>query len=87
MLLTRWRGSSRSLKSPSRRWPFLTWCHVQDLAGINAYAFYKAHTKENISRRDFIFKLAQELVRPFIDSRTVVTAEQSLSVGGPRRRW
>ena len=46
---------------------------------------YKALTKDNISRRDFIFKLAKELVRPFIDSRTVVTAEHSLSVGGPRR--
>jgi len=59
----------------------------QVLAGINAYALYKAHTKDNTSRRDFIFKLAEELVRPFIDSRTVVTTEQSLSVGGPRRRY
>ena len=59
----------------------------QVLAGINAYALYKALTKDNISRRDFIFKLAEKLVGTFIDSRTVVTAEQSLSVGGPRRRW
>jgi len=56
----------------------------QEIAGIYAYALYKALTKD-ISRRDFIFKLAEELVRPFIDSRTVVTAQQSLSVGGPRR--
>ena len=65
-----------SIKSSSRRWPFLTWCHVQELAGINVYALYKALTKDNISRRDFIFKLAEELVRPFIDSRTEVTADK-----------
>ena len=57
---------------------------AKQAAGIYAHALYKTLTKDT-SRRDFIFKLAEELVRPFIDSRTVVTAQQSLSVGGPRR--
>ncbi|XP_055378966.1 piggyBac transposable element-derived protein 4-like [Condylostylus longicornis] len=50
-----------SVKSGSRRWPLQVFFNILDLAAINAWVLYKETTGENISRKDFLFQLAEEL--------------------------
>ena len=75
-----------SVKSSCRRWPFHTWCNVQDLAGINSWILHKELTGENISRRDFLFKLGEELVKPLVESKNALAADMALSVSSGQRR-
>lgn len=50
-----------SVKASSRRWPLQVFYNILDLAAINAWILYKETTQVNISRKDFIFQLAEEL--------------------------
>lgn len=50
-----------SVKASSRRWPLQVFYNILDLTAINAWILYKETTQVNISRKDFIFQLAEEL--------------------------
>lgn len=43
--------------------------NILDLAGINTWILYKQTTGENISRQDFLLKLAEELSSDFREAR------------------
>ena len=53
--------------------------HTLDLNAINAWILYKELTKENISRRDFTRKLAQELAEPSVQNQNNIPAQRSLT--------
>ena len=77
-----------SVKSASRRWPIHTFFNILDFAGINAWIRYRDITKEKISRREFLFKLGEELTQELLDSRKsapAVRMNAPLS-GGSRKR-
>lgn len=50
-----------SVKAGARRWPLQVFFNILDLAAINAWIIYKECTGSNISRRDFLLRLAEEL--------------------------
>ena len=49
------------VKSGSRRWPLQVFFNILDLAGIISSILYKKTTGEQISRKDFMFQLVEEL--------------------------
>lgn len=63
-----------SVKAPSRRWPVHVFYNILDLAGINAWILYKEATKESISRRDFLLRLAEELREEYTSKNKLVPA-------------
>ena len=69
-----WSRCSRSNGSPvlSKSWyaPVAVFYNNLDLACIKAFALYKKKTRNSISRRDFIFKLACELREDCIAERS-----------------
>jgi len=58
-----------SVKSASRRWPVHAFFNVLDFAWV----LYKETTKEEITRRDFLFKLtiSEELTSQHAQAKTV----------------
>lgn len=50
-----------SLKSASRRWPVHVFFNILDLTGINSWILYKKITGEKLSRKNFLFRLVDEL--------------------------
>ena len=50
-----------SVKARSFRWPLQVFFSILDLAAINAWILYKECTRSKISRKEFIFCLAEEL--------------------------
>ena len=56
-----------SVKSGSRRWPLQVFFNILDLAAINAWVLYNETTGENISRKNFLFQLAEELSTEYKD--------------------
>ncbi|XP_066590647.1 uncharacterized protein [Prorops nasuta] len=50
-----------SVKASSRRWPLQVFYNILDLAAISAWILYKETTQVNISRKDFLFQLTEEL--------------------------
>ena len=50
-----------TVKSCSQRWPLQIFFNILDLAAINAWVLYNETCGENISRKDFLFQLAEEL--------------------------
>ena len=50
-----------SMKARSFRWPLQVFFNIFDLAAINAWILYKERTRSKISRKKFIFCLAEEL--------------------------
>ncbi|MGH0124309.1 UNVERIFIED_CONTAM: hypothetical protein FKN15_066026 [Acipenser sinensis] len=66
-----------SVKASSRRWPVVVFYNVLDLA---AFILYKECTRGNISRRDFILKLATELRQKHFDQKT---AKQQAAAAQP----
>lgn len=55
------------VKSGSRRWPLQVFFNILDLAAINAWVLYNETTGENISRKNFLFQLAEELSTEYKD--------------------
>ena len=51
-----------STKAGCRRWPLAVFFNILDLAAVNAWIIYKKRTGINISRRNFIRKLSEELI-------------------------
>ncbi|XP_061512551.1 uncharacterized protein LOC133393104 [Anopheles gambiae] len=76
-----------SLKSASRRWSVHSFFNILDLAGINAWVLYKELTKENISRRDFLFKLGEELAEEYVENKSANANLPMTNAGGSRRRY
>ena len=50
-----------SVKSSSRRYPLQIFFNMLDMAGINAWILYKESTGSQVSRKDFLFLLAEEM--------------------------
>ena len=51
-----------SVKCGSHRWSFQVFCNILDLAAINAWVIYKETAGDRITRKAFLFQLAEELV-------------------------
>lgn len=66
-----------TVKAGSRRWPLQVFYNILDHAGINAWILYKETTGENISRKDFLFQLSEELAIDYkeLTGRSTVQAE------------
>lgn len=74
-----------SVKAGSRRWPLQVFYNILDLAAINAWILYKETTGVKISRKNFIFQLAEELGSDYCDEQN--TSFNSLSdVQNPNMR-
>jgi hypothetical protein len=58
-----------TVKSGSRRWPLQVFFNILDLAGINSWILYKSATGKKISRKDFLFQLADELASEYVASK------------------
>lgn len=54
-----------NVKCKCHRWLMRVFYNILDLAGINAWVLYKETTGENISRKDFLFQLREELVTKY----------------------
>ncbi|XP_052901621.1 uncharacterized protein LOC128309304, partial [Anopheles moucheti] len=52
---------------------------VDQMSGINAWVLYKELTKEKISRREFLFKLGEELAKEYVEKKS---ANANLPVSG-----
>ncbi|KAK7915662.1 hypothetical protein WMY93_011423 [Mugilogobius chulae] len=50
-----------SVKAATRRWPVAVFYNILDMAAVNAWILYKKCMGSKISRRDFIFELANAL--------------------------
>ena len=50
-----------NVKSGSRRWPLQVFFNILDLAGIIAWILYKKTIGEQISGKNFMFQLTDEL--------------------------
>ena len=64
----------------TRRWPIHSFQTTLDLAAINAWILYKEVTNENISCRNFICKLAEELAEPQVQKRNSVPAQVPFTI-------
>ena len=60
MVLTKWHANI-VWKQRGFRWPLQVFFNILDLAVINAWILYKECTRSKISRKEFIFCLAEEL--------------------------
>lgn len=78
-----------SVKSGSRRWPLQVFFNILDLAGINSWILYKNTTGETISRKDFLFRLAEELASEYQTAREKPQEINIPSSSGtlPVRKW
>jgi hypothetical protein len=56
-------------KSGTRRWPFAVLCNLLDIAAINAWIIYKKRASINITRRQFLYQLSQQLCEENVISR------------------
>ncbi len=60
---------SMSTKAGTRRWPFAVFCNLLDMAAINSWIIYRRVSNSNISRRQFILTLADQLCSANASSR------------------
>ena len=58
-----------STRTAVRRWPLHVFQNTLDLSLINAWICFKEVTKQKISRRNFILKLADELRSTYVSGR------------------
>ena len=64
-----------SMKAGSFQWPIQVFFNILDLVAINAWILYKECTRSKISRKEFIFCLAEELAGK---TRTTFAKDQTL---------
>ena len=65
-------------KAGSRRWPMHVFYNMLDICGINSWILYKQCTEQNISRRDFLLLLGEQLCDILVEQKsekTIITAE------------
>ena len=53
------------VKAGARRWPVAVFYNILDVASINAFMLYEKRTGDEVSRRDFLFKLAAALRKDY----------------------
>jgi hypothetical protein len=58
-------------RSASRRWPVYIFYNILDFAAINAWILFCICNKSNISRRNFILNLVNELRSPYIATKKI----------------
>ena len=58
--------------------------NILDLAGINAWILYKQTTGENISRQNFLLKLAEELAADFREAHEQPKQEKNTKGSLPK---
>ncbi|XP_054718548.1 piggyBac transposable element-derived protein 4-like [Uloborus diversus] len=58
-----------TVKAGSRRWPVHVFYNILDLAGINSWILYKQATGKNISRKEFLQQLVEELRATYISTK------------------
>ena len=68
-----------TVRSSTRRWPVHSFHNTLGLAAIYVWILYKELTKENIARRDFICKLAEELCEPTVQNQNHIPAQKPLT--------
>lgn len=73
-------------RTGTRRWPIHSFQNTLDFAAINAWVLYKEITNENISRRDFIRTLAEELAEPQVQKRNRIPGQASLDISNEREK-
>ncbi|XP_056144379.1 piggyBac transposable element-derived protein 4-like [Lampris incognitus] len=74
-----------SVKSGTRRWPVAVFYNILDLAGINAHILYKECTDANITRRNFLLLLAEELRAEFMKGKLAQGPSQQLKITTPQK--
>lgn len=74
-----------SVKSGSRRWPLQVFFNILDLVGINSWILYKNLTGKNISRKDFLFRLAEELTSG--NQKAEIRPTHIPTTPRPTRKW
>ena len=67
-------------RTGTRRWPIHNFQNTLNLAAINAWILYKEVTNENISRRNFIRELAEDLAEPQVQKRNSVPAQVPFTI-------
>ncbi|KAJ8271033.1 hypothetical protein GJAV_G00122010 [Gymnothorax javanicus] len=75
-----------SVKGGTRRWPVAAFYNVLDLAAINAWVLYRQCMNENISRREFMLQLAQELRAEWMASKKPLRVVMPFADAAERRR-
>ena len=73
-------------KTGTRRWPVAFFFNIIYCACLNAYIVYKEVLKTNISRRDFLLKLVEELCKPLKDEPSVGDQKQQENISTKRSR-
>ncbi|XP_014614562.1 PREDICTED: uncharacterized protein LOC106792604 [Polistes canadensis] len=68
-----------TVKSSSRRWPLQIFFNILDLAAINAWILYKEVTRIQIERKQFLFKLAEQLSVNYTTERQKNSSQQENS--------
>ncbi|KAE8300065.1 hypothetical protein D5F01_LYC00199 [Larimichthys crocea] len=61
-----------SVKAPTGRWPVAVFYNILDLAAVNAHILFKKCTYEQVSRRNFIMRLAIELRSDHMSTKTML---------------
>ncbi|XP_055388036.1 piggyBac transposable element-derived protein 4-like, partial [Condylostylus longicornis] len=64
-----------SVKASSRRWPLQVFYNILDLAGINAWSLYKDITGENITRKQFLYQLCEELADKYTHNKMLKSSQ------------
>ena len=61
--------SSYNVARTTRRWPWIHIFNLMNVSGINARVIYKANTKKQITRKEFLNELAKALMIPHLKRR------------------
>ena len=67
-------------RTSTRREPIHSFQNTMDLAAINVWVLYKEITNENLSRRDFIRILAEELAYPQVQKQNKIPGQASFTI-------
>jgi len=67
-------------KNRTWRWPINSVQNTLDLAAINPWVLYKQITNENISCREFIHTLAEDLAGPKVQKQNYIPDQTSLTI-------
>lgn len=72
---------SMTTKIGTRRWPLAVFFNLLDIAGVNSWIVFKKKTSSEISRREFLFKLGEQLTAANVLARSSST---TLSIQQPQ---
>ena len=76
-----------STRSASRRWPLTVWGNILDIVAINARVIFMKSTGMQISRRNFLLKLIEELTAKQTTMQSRESSDKPIcSVNSTRKR-